>query len=145
MLLRRRVPVVIEVMQQPCTPVQLRKSRSLFIMQPQPRRLAHPITFRATRYRQPMLYQRLIGGPLSQQHLRPLHPKLCAHKHLRSLLPLSFATVYHFGSTATFYHIFGRISGITLDSFGTQCHSRHIACLRYRTQAYGARSGSRPQ
>ena len=52
--------------------------------------------------------------------------------------------MYHFGSSPAFYHLFGRISGNTLDSFGTRCHSKHITCFCYRTLVVGARSGSRP-
>jgi hypothetical protein len=52
--------------------------------------------------------------------------------------------MYHLGSLPIFYHFFGGITGNTLDSSDTQCHSKHIVCLRYRTQAIGARSGSRP-
>jgi transcriptional regulator with XRE-family HTH domain len=52
--------------------------------------------------------------------------------------------VYHFGSNPVLVDISGGISGNTLDSPGTRCKSRHITCLRYRTQVYGAGSGNRP-
>jgi hypothetical protein len=46
--------------------------------------------------------------------------------------------MYHLGSLPTFYHFFGGITGNTLDSSGTQCHSKHISCFRYRTQEVGS-------
>ena len=70
------------VMQQPRTPVPLRKPFCRIPAQPQPLSLAHAITLRAPRHSQPMLHQRRIRRPLSQQRLRPLHSKLSHRLYL---------------------------------------------------------------
>src|SRR6185437_13970948 len=163
MLVRCRMPLVVEVVQQTRAPVPLRKRIRLRIPQTHRRCFPRTIALRTRRHRQAVLHQRLILRPLAQQLLRLRRAKPVFHRTSPRTcstvycLPSTVSTLYPLPSTLypllplTTNHCLSYLppwfklrfspvflpesSAIPLDSSGTGCHSRHIAHLFIRRDA----------